>query len=96
MLIGVIVACAGEETAVAPPPGPTPEAALLAESLLVAGCLDWPETEFTLERHAVLETYGPVGERAVDFTLKDVAGVTHTLASLLETRPVLLVLGSFT
>lgn len=95
IIAGVFVACGGDETApVAPPSAPGP--VLLAESLLTSGCLDWPETEFTPERHAVLETYGPVGERAIDFTLKDVAGVTHSLSSLLETRPVLLVLGSFT
>jgi hypothetical protein len=32
----------------------------------------------------------------VDFALKDVSGATHSLSGLLETRPVLLVLGGVT
>ena len=69
---------------------------LLSERHLTGGCYDWPETEFSAENHAVLGSYGLVGEPAIEFTLKDLTGATHTLTSLLESRPVFMIFGSFT
>jgi peroxiredoxin len=36
------------------------------------------------------------GDSAVDFSLNDVRGETHQLSDMLETKPVLLVLGGYT
>ncbi len=35
-------------------------------------------------------------QMAVDFTLKDTEGVSHTLSDLLSEKPVVLIIGSFT
>ncbi len=70
---------------------------LRGESALVSGCYGWPDEPVSLDNNvgglhvSVIE-----GERAIDFSLQDVDGVPHRLADLLESRPVLLVLGSFT
>ena len=94
--IGLVMACGGEETATAPVPVPDPGPPLLPETQLTGGCFNWPEEEFTPGSHPTVGTYLNAGDRAIEFTLKDVAGVTHSLSSLLDSRPVLLVFGSFT
>lgn len=63
---------------------------------LVSGCFDWPATEFSDSNQASVRTFLAPGARAVDFTLDDPDGGSHTLSDLLATRPVLLVHGSFT
>ena len=45
---------------------------------------------------APLSVYLQARDRAVEFTLADVEGVEHTLSDMLETKPVLLVIGSYT
>ncbi len=70
--------------------------ALLPESDLSTGCYGWPEQDFSPDNHAVIGVLGHVGDPAVDFTLLDIDGTPHRLSELLESRPVLLVLGSYT
>jgi hypothetical protein len=94
VLIGFLMGCAGEETPTAPVPEPV--VTLIPETQLVSGCFNWPQEEFSAANHAIIGINGVVGEPAIEFTLKDLAGATHTLSSLLESRPVLLVFGSFT
>jgi len=51
----------------------------------------------TYETTANYKSVGlPVGDTAVDFTLRDTGGVEHTLSDLLEEKPVVIVFGSFT
>lgn len=63
---------------------------------LVSGCFGWPATAFSESNKATVRTFLAPGARAVDFTLEDPRGGSHTLSELLATRPVLLVHGSFT
>lgn len=37
-----------------------------------------------------------VGDKAEDFTLKDIHGIDHTLSEILKQKPVVLIFGSFT
>ncbi len=67
------------------------------ESTLVSGCFGWPQQEFSPTNNTGgVEVSVSVGEHAVEFTLKDPGGSSHTLSELLATRPVLLVFGGFT
>ena len=59
-------------------------------------CFDWPTSEFTPASHAQWITSLKKGDLAVDFTLEDTAGNSHTLSQLLASRPVWIQLGSFT
>ena len=63
---------------------------------LQAGFFSWPEQPFSPTNMAPIENYLKVGDTAVDFTLDDLNGESHTLSTLLATRPVMLITGSFT
>jgi hypothetical protein len=63
---------------------------------LRGNCFNWPEEEFTPTHKANVKTSLAEGAIAVDFTLKDPHGASHSLSSLLATKPVLLVFGAFT
>jgi hypothetical protein len=64
---------------------------------VTSSCYGWPEKEFSsTNKTGSLKTALAEGALAVDFTLKDLSGRSHTLSSLLATKPVLLVFGSFT
>jgi hypothetical protein len=64
---------------------------------LVDNCYNWPEEEFSPSNNVGgLSTGVSEGQQMIDFTLMDVDGTEYTLSTLLETRPVLLVFGSFT
>lgn len=76
-------------------PGPYPPL-LLDESHLVGGLFGWPETDFGRGNSATIEIFLTAGMPAVDFTLTDLHGEPVRLADLLRSRPVLLVLGSYT
>jgi hypothetical protein len=79
------------------PAGPEPTTSvLLPESNLISGCYNWPDEDFSPENPAVMKVLGAFGDPAVDFSLRDIDGTINRLSSLLETRPVFLVLGSFT
>ncbi len=70
---------------------------LLPESSLIQGCVDWPMENFSQSNKAgQLSTGMKTGNTAIEFTLKDIEGNSHTLSSLLETKPVLMVFGSYT
>lgn len=63
---------------------------------LESNCYNWPSQEFSPTNKANLNlTFSP-GDTAVDFILQDTDGQAYNLYSLLETKPVLLVFGSFT
>jgi hypothetical protein len=62
---------------------------------LESNCYNWPEQEFSPTNRASITTLKQ-GIQAIDFTLKDTSGQSHTLFSLLGTKPVLLVFGAFT
>lgn len=69
---------------------------LAPASALASSCLGWPEREISPDNFIRFTTSIAEGEPAVDVALKDVNGVVHTLSGLLETKPVLLVLGGVT
>jgi hypothetical protein len=65
-------------------------------SNLQSGCYSWPGEEFSPENLAALDAALPAGSAAVDFSLRDLEGNTFRLSTLLKSKPVLLVLGSYT
>lgn len=70
---------------------------LLPESSLTPGCVNWPMENFSQSNKAgQLSTGIETGDTAIEFTLKDVHGTSYSLSSLLETKPVLMVFGSYT
>ncbi len=70
---------------------------LMPESSLTPGCVNWPAENFSLSNRAgQLSTGVKTGDTAIEFTLKDIEGTSYSLSSLLETKPVLLVFGSYT
>lgn len=75
---------------------PPTASGVLPSANLVSSCLAWLETPLTPSHHVRLSNGLAQGSPAVDFALRDVKGRTHTLSDLLDTRPVLLVLGAFT
>ena len=64
-------------------------------SELESNCYNWPGEEFSTTNRATISTIEQ-GSRAIDFTLNDPGGEKHTLSFLLNTKPVLMVFGSFT
>ncbi len=63
---------------------------------LQSNCYSWPEHEFSPQNVAALEAALPTGSAAVEFSLEDLDGNVTRLSTLLKSKPVLLVLGSFT
>jgi hypothetical protein len=64
---------------------------------LIDNCFNWPAEEFSPSNNVGgLSASVVEGQQAVDFTLMDVDGTSFTLSTLLETKPVLLVFGSYT
>lgn len=63
---------------------------------LKSNCLNLPAQAISPTNHAKVTTALTAGKAAVDFTLLDVEGKAYTLRDLLQTKPVLLVLGGFT
>lgn len=81
------------------PPEPTETIApsrLLPSSELQSYCLPWLDESPSPSSSIRLENGIMEGDSAVDFSLKDVHGETHRLSDLLETKPVLLILGGYT
>ncbi len=85
----------GEEGGTAPPGADPPEPPVLFRDIS-SHCYRWPGATFTRLNFAQVYTSMAPGELAVDFELEDVEGKHYRLSELLMTRPVLLVLGSFT
>ncbi|MEQ1502414.1 MAG: deiodinase-like protein [Myxococcota bacterium] len=94
MWLAAIAACGGSID-LPTLPGPAP-AGLRSATELVTDCFDYPEQPFDKHRHADVGTRLTAGDRAVDFTLRDVKGNAVRLADLLVDKPVLLVQGSWT
>jgi hypothetical protein len=63
---------------------------------LESNCYNWPEQDFSPTNRADLAVSFDQGDLAVNFTLKDTNGQSYTLFTLLSTKPVMLVFGSFT
>jgi len=78
-----------------PPDSDTDEGASLSDAL-ESNCYDWPEKEFTVFNRVQPGVALSPGDRAVEFVLKDTNGTDYSLSSLLNTKPVFLVFGSFT
>jgi hypothetical protein len=86
-----------EEQIVAPEPTETiSPSRLLPSSELQSYCLPWLDETPSLSSSIRLENGIQEGDSAVDFSLNDVRGETHQLSDMLETKPVLLVLGGYT
>ena len=84
-----VTACE-EKTSTPPPEHPG------LSSELSSRCFHWPSAEFTRTNMADALASLAVGDQAVDFELATVDGARYRLSNLLFTRPVLLVLGSYT
>ena len=70
---------------------------LAPASELRSDCINWPDQEISETNSAgQLTVSRSEGELAVDFSLRDANGTPHSLAGLLESKPVFLVLGGFT
>jgi len=69
---------------------------LLPSSELDSYCLPWLDESPSPLSNIRLENGINEGDSAVDFSLKDIHGETHRLSDLLETKPVLLILGGYT
>jgi len=93
----VLSACGGTTPSPAAPTGPgSPKTPPSLPTTLQSGCLGWPATDFSPANKASVATFLAPGQRAIDFALRDTAGIVVRLSELLATRPVLLVTGSFT
>jgi hypothetical protein len=74
-----------------------PTISLLPESALASSCYDWPNTPFSRDNNTGgLRTSVVVGDTAIDFTLMDIDSTKYSLSLLLQTKPVLMVFGSYT
>jgi hypothetical protein len=73
-------------------PAPTAPSGLRPESELVADC----HSQVSKKDHAELSLKLQAGDRAIDFALQDTDGADVRLSSLLASKPVLLVQGSWT
>jgi len=92
-ITGMVVGCGGSDSSTNPDEsadGPLPESALSS------GCFNWPAQEFSPSHYVSLTTSVSRGQPAVDFTLMDIDSTSYTLSTLLETKPVLMVFGSYT
>ncbi len=76
--------------------GPTAGSSEGLRTGLEGGCFDRPSRDFSLDNHAEVEVFLRAGEAAVDFTLPDLSGKDVHLATLLETKPVVVFTGSYT
>ena len=73
-----------------------PNTGLRPESKLKHNLCNWPEDEFSPTNKVSVTAALAVGEYAIDFTLKDTSGTDHKLSTLLQTRPVFMIFGSYT
>ena len=74
-----------------------PTISLLPESALASGCYDWPSTPFSRDNNTGgIRTSVVAGDTAIDFTLMDIDSTKYSLSLLLQTKPVLMVFGSYT
>lgn len=64
--------------------------------VLQSGCFGWPGAEFSPSNKASVTTFLRADQASVDFVLRDPMGAVVRLADLLQSKPVLLVHGSFT
>jgi len=69
---------------------------LLPSSELQSYCVPWLEETPSPSSSIRLENGIKEGDSAVDFSLKDIYGETHHLSDLLESKPVMLILGGYT
>lgn len=89
-----------EEPGVADPAADEPVAEpglrLRPESDLTRACHGWPSRRVNRRNHAQVGLFLKEGEPAIDFTLRTPDGEPVHLAELLQTKPVLLLGGSYT
>jgi hypothetical protein len=98
MLTLIFIGCAVPLTPPVPTPPPTPapvaapnvdNGAPILSGTLKRNCGESPNGNFQ-------KAGRQVGEKAIDFTLKDVQGTEFTLSQLLTEKPVVMVFGSIT
>lgn len=92
MVLTITTAGCDEDAVVVRPPD---QGSSLSGDLL-SNCYSWPEQEFSPENVALLQARLPAGSAAVEFSLEDLEGNVHQLSVLLRSKPVLLILGSYT
>ena len=92
-ITGIVISCGGSDSSTNPDEN---DGGLLPASALSSGCFNWPAQEFSPTHRTSLTTSISKGQPAVDFTLMDVDSTSYTLSVLLETKPVLMVFGSYT
>jgi hypothetical protein len=73
-----------------------PGQAPVLSSELKSNCYNWPAEDFTTDKFAPWKPSVAAGQLAIDFTLRDVEGKSHTLSQLLIDRPVWIQLGAYT
>jgi hypothetical protein len=66
------------------------------ESELSENLCNWPADDFSPSNHVSAHLGLAIGQYAIDFTLKDTSGTDHKLSTLLATKPVFLIFGSYT
>lgn len=98
VLAMVAIEGCGESEPARPVTGTAPEpvAKLRPQVDLESHCYRWPEATFTRFRYADTVISLASGDRAIEFSLESTAGEQLVLSELLKTRPVALILGSFT
>ncbi len=84
-------------------PSPEPDSPELSEpanlipaSELVSNCLNYPIEQITAANSVRVSIGLTEGRPAVEFSLRGSDGNLYTLSELLESKPVLIVLGGFT
>jgi hypothetical protein len=92
LVLSITTTGCDEDTVVVPPP----DHGSSLSGNLQSNCYSWPEQEFSPENVVALQAALPAGSAAVEFSLEDLEGNVHQLSELLKSKPVLLVLGSFT
>jgi len=96
IVLSVLAAGAGcdDSPEVVGPPDPDPDPLLSLD--LQSNCYGWPAEEFSPDNVAALRAALPAGSKAVEFGVRDGEGNLVQLSTLLESKPVVLVLGTFT
>ncbi len=92
-LLAGAAACSDDTAPAAPSP---PSTAPVLSTALRSGCFGWPASEFSLGNFATVRTLLQPDSPAVEFTLRDADGRSYSLSSLLATKPVLIMTGSYT
>jgi len=95
LLAGAVTLGCAMGDAPAEAPGAAAPGSKLRTSGFEGGCFDRPEADFTPSNHAEVEAFAKAGEPAWEFTLPSLDGGEVTLSDLLQTKPVVILTGSY-